>query len=80
MQDTLAVLRQHPNIVVLGEDVAGERAAVFSVLIKHHGQVIDARVTISRFLHWNFVSMLLSDLFGIQTRSGCMCAGPYSMR
>ena len=24
--------------------------------------------------------MLLSDLFGIQTRSGCMCAGPYSMR
>ena len=33
-----------------------------------------------RYLHWNFVSMLLSDLFGIQTRSGCMCAGPYSMK
>lgn len=33
-----------------------------------------------RYLHWNFVSMLLSDLFGIQTRSGCVCAGPYSMQ
>ena len=37
LQDTLAVLKQHPNVVVLGEDMAGERAAVFSVLIKHHG-------------------------------------------
>ena len=34
----------------------------------------------SFYLHWNFVSMLLSDIFGIQCRSGCMCAGPYSMR
>ena len=31
------MLKQHPNVVVLGEDMAGERAAVFSVLIKHHG-------------------------------------------
>ena len=74
------MLKQHPNVVVLGEDMAGERAAVFSVLIKHHGWVREEWLKCSRFLHWNFVSMLLSDLFGIQTRSGCMCAGPYSMR
>ena len=31
-----------------------------------------------RFLHYNFVSALLNDLFGVQSRGGCMCAGPYS--
>ena len=31
-----------------------------------------------RFLHYNFVCALLNDLFGIQSRGGCMCAGPYS--
>ncbi len=29
------------------------------------------------YLHQNFVAALLSDLFGIQSRGGCMCAGPY---
>jgi selenocysteine lyase/cysteine desulfurase len=32
------------------------------------------------FLHHNFVGRLLSDLFGIQGRSGCMCAGPYAQQ
>jgi selenocysteine lyase/cysteine desulfurase len=31
-------------------------------------------------LHPNFVVALLSDLFGIQARSGCFCAGPYAHR
>lgn len=30
------------------------------------------------FLHHNFVVALLNDLFGIQCRGGCMCAGPYA--
>jgi selenocysteine lyase/cysteine desulfurase len=30
-----------------------------------------------RGLHHNFVVALLSDLFGIQARGGCSCAGPY---
>ena len=29
------------------------------------------------FLHYNFVSALLNDLYGIQARGGCQCAGPY---
>ncbi len=33
-----------------------------------------------RFLHWNFVAVLLNDLFGIQARGGCACAGPYGHR
>lgn len=30
-----------------------------------------------RVLHPKFVTRLLNDLFGIQTRAGCSCAGPY---
>jgi hypothetical protein len=34
----------------------------------------------SRYLHHNFVVALLNDLFGIQSRGGCSCAGPYGHR
>ncbi|MEP2639854.1 aminotransferase class V-fold PLP-dependent enzyme [Roseobacter sp.] len=30
-----------------------------------------------KFLHHNYVVALLNDLFGIQARGGCSCAGPY---
>jgi selenocysteine lyase/cysteine desulfurase len=30
------------------------------------------------YLHYNFVSAILNDIFGIQTRGGCVCAGPYA--
>ena len=30
-----------------------------------------------KILHPKFVTRLLNDLFGIQTRAGCSCAGPY---
>jgi len=33
-----------------------------------------------QFLHHNFVVALLNDLFGIQARGGCSCAGPYGHR
>ena len=32
------------------------------------------------YLHHNFVVAVLSDLFGIQARGGCSCAGPYGHR
>lgn len=32
------------------------------------------------FLHHNFVVALLNDLFGVQSRGGCSCAGPYGHR
>ena len=34
----------------------------------------------ARYLHHNFVVALLNDLFGIQSRGGCSCAGPYGHR
>ncbi|EYC03891.1 hypothetical protein Y032_0091g2480 [Ancylostoma ceylanicum] len=59
-----------PNVVLLGPPQVRNRLAVFSFLIKD---------TVSGlFFHHNYVSALLNDLFGIQSRAGCMCAGPYA--
>ena len=38
------------------------------------------RAPSGRYLHHNFVVALLNDLFGIQSRGGCSCAGPYGHR
>ncbi|KNC72488.1 hypothetical protein SARC_14955, partial [Sphaeroforma arctica JP610] len=63
----MAAFTSHPNIVVLGSTKA-KRLPIFSLMIKHN----------SRYLHYNFVGALLNDLFGIQCRGGCVCAGPYA--
>jgi len=46
------------------------RLPVFSFVIEHGAS--------NRLLHHDFVCAILNDLFGIQTRGGCACAGPYS--
>ena len=46
------------------------RLSIVSFTIRHDG----------RYLHHNFVVALLNDLFGIQSRGGCSCAGPYGHR
>jgi hypothetical protein len=38
------------------------------------------RAPSGRYLHHNFVVAVLNDLFGIQSRGGCSCAGPYGHR
>ncbi|MCA9552854.1 MAG: aminotransferase class V-fold PLP-dependent enzyme [Myxococcales bacterium] len=59
----------HPNITILGNTKAW-RLSIVSFLV-HHAK---------RYLHHNFVVALLNDLFGIQARGGCSCAGPYGHR
>ncbi|WFE93508.1 aminotransferase class V-fold PLP-dependent enzyme [Micromonospora sp. WMMD987] len=59
----------NPGIVVLG-DLRARRLPIVSVQIRHG----------ARHLHHNFVVTLLDDLFGIQARAGCSCAGPYGHR
>ncbi len=59
----------HPDIHILGNTQA-ERLSIISFLIRHG----------EGFLHHEFVVALLNDLFGIQSRSGCSCAGPYGHR
>ena len=32
----------------------------------------------SIYLHHNYIASVLNDVFGIQVRGGCVCAGPYA--
>jgi selenocysteine lyase/cysteine desulfurase len=57
------------DIEILGSHTA-ERLSIVSFVVRHDG----------RYLHHNFVVALLNDLFGIQSRGGCSCAGPYGHR
>ncbi|MCJ7756137.1 MAG: aminotransferase class V-fold PLP-dependent enzyme [Thermoanaerobaculales bacterium] len=59
----------NPNIRILGNREA-KRLSIASFLISRG----------DRFLHHNYVVALLNDLFGIQARGGCSCAGPYGHR
>jgi len=54
------------NIEILG-NLEVPRLSIVSMSIKWRG----------RDLHYGFVVALLNDLFGIQARGGCSCAGPY---
>jgi selenocysteine lyase/cysteine desulfurase len=60
---------ENPNIDVLGSHEA-ERLSIVSFVIRHG----------ERHLHHNFVVAVLNDVFGIQSRGGCSCAGPYGHR
>jgi len=41
--------------------------------------ILSLRIRVgTRYLHYGFVTALLNDLFGIQARGGCSCAGPYA--
>lgn len=59
-----------PEIEVLG-NLDAERLSILSFVVRRPG---------GRYLHHNAVVALLNDLFGIQARGGCSCAGPYGHR
>jgi len=61
--------RRQPDLEILG-NVDLDRLSIVSFVVKHEG----------RYLHHNYVVALLNDLFGIQSRGGCSCAGPYGHR
>ena len=60
---------QNPNIEILGNHDA-RRLSIVSFTVRFG----------ERYLHHNFVVALLNDVFGIQSRGGCSCAGPYGHR
>jgi len=69
IQRAVARWQDNPAIRVLGNPTAW-RLSIVSFMVLHRGG----------FLHHNFVVALLNDLFGIQARGGCSCAGPYGHR
>ncbi len=59
----------NPNIELLG-NLQAERLSIVSFVVRNG----------PKYLHHNFVVAVLNDLFGIQSRGGCSCAGPYGHR
>ncbi len=59
----------NPNLMILG-NLDAKRLSIVSFVVRHG----------ERQLHHEFVVALLNDLFGIQARGGCSCAGPYGHR
>lgn len=58
--------RANANIQILG-NTDEDSLSIFSLRFKYNG----------KDLHYGFIVALLNDLFGIQARGGCSCAGPY---
>jgi selenocysteine lyase/cysteine desulfurase len=58
------------NLILLGNNSL-PKVSIYSFVIKsRHGKL----------LHFNFITALLNDLFGVQTRSGCICAAMWGMK
>ena len=71
LQMTLERWRGNPNVELLGNPDSERRISIVSFNLR------DPR---GKYLHPKFVTTLLNDLFGIQSRGGCSCAGPYGHR
>jgi hypothetical protein len=63
--------RAEDGIEILGNPDPERRVGIISFNIKSPD---------GKYLHHKFVTALLNDLFGIQSRAGCSCAGPYGHR
>ncbi|MBT8063561.1 MAG: aminotransferase class V-fold PLP-dependent enzyme, partial [Gammaproteobacteria bacterium] len=63
--------RDHTNVEILGNSDPERRVSIVSFNLKDPN---------GKYLHPKFVTTLLNDLFGIQSRAGCSCAGPYGHR
>jgi hypothetical protein len=63
-------LGRHPAFEVIGNPDPARRTAILSFNLRAGDS----------YLHPRFVTLLLNDLFGIQSRAGCSCAGPYGHR
>ena len=70
LRRAITAWQSEPSIEILGNPDA-ERLSIVSFVV---------RAPSGRYLHHNFVVAVLNDLFGIQARGGCSCAGPYGHR
>ena len=70
LRKAVAVWGCEPSIELLG-NLDAERLSIVSFVVRSPS---------GRYLHHNYVVALLNDLFGIQSRGGCSCAGPYGHR
>lgn len=66
----------NPGIEILGNQDPNKRVGIISFNVKSSNNEAGTE----QYLHPKFVTTILNDLFGIQSRAGCSCAGPYGHR
>jgi selenocysteine lyase/cysteine desulfurase len=71
LRRAVASWKSEPALEILG-NLDAERLSIVSFVVRCPGS--------NKYLHHNYVVALLNDLFGIQSRGGCSCAGPYGHR
>ena len=59
------------ELIPIGNLESENRLPILSFIVKHKHT--------GKYLHHNFVAAVLNDVFGIQARGGCACAGPYAL-
>ena len=70
-------LSSHPSIEILGHRIASNSTHTSILSFTINPKSVGTMVDLDKPLHGRFVVKLLNDLFGIQARGGCACAGPY---
>jgi selenocysteine lyase/cysteine desulfurase len=70
LRQAVQAWQANPNLQILG-NIEADRLSILSFVVRRPE---------GRYLHHNFVVAVLNDLFGIQSRGGCSCAGPYGHR
>ncbi len=67
MEQFIARFEENKSIEILGPMDPKRRISIISFNLKYKDE----------YLHPRYITTLLNDLFGIQSRAGCSCAGPY---
>ena len=70
LRRAITTWKDEPSLEILG-NLDSERLSIASFVVQSPSGL---------FLHYNYVVALLNDLFGLQSRGGCSCAGPYGHR
>jgi selenocysteine lyase/cysteine desulfurase len=68
LERAFSVWECNPSLTILGPAEIEKRVSIVSFTV-HDPEGIE--------IHPRFITILLNDLFGIQSRAGCSCAGPY---
>lgn len=70
MEHVFNKLKDNKYVEIFGSLEPHNRVSIMSFNLKNG----------ENYLHHRFVTRLINDLFGIQSRAGCACAGPYGHR
>lgn len=71
-QQVLSAWSENPHIHILGNKSAKTYLPVFSFCVSNKSK--------KAMVHQQLFTRMLSDIYGLQVRGGCACAGPYAHR